>query len=75
MRTLKEHGVRIPEDIAVVGFNNDDFTAREALQPFYSKDRNWLEENLVREDQSIVKWREVCHRHARGIQLPKHVDP
>ena len=57
------------------GFNNDDITAREALQPFYSKDRNWLEENLVREDQSIVKWREVCHRNARGIQLPKHVDP
>jgi LacI family transcriptional regulator len=23
MRTLKEHGVKIPEDIAVVGFNND----------------------------------------------------
>ncbi|WP_295125381.1 LacI family DNA-binding transcriptional regulator [uncultured Chitinophaga sp.] len=23
MRTLKEHGVRIPEDIAIVGFNND----------------------------------------------------
>jgi LacI family transcriptional regulator len=23
MQTLKEHGVRIPEDIAVVGFNND----------------------------------------------------
>ena len=23
MRTLKEHGVRIPDDIAVVGFNND----------------------------------------------------
>jgi LacI family transcriptional regulator len=23
MRTLKEHGVRIPEDLAVVGFNND----------------------------------------------------
>ena len=23
MRTLKEHGVSIPEDIAVVGFNND----------------------------------------------------
>jgi carbazole 1,9a-dioxygenase len=57
------------------GFNNDDIAAREALQPFYSKDRNWLEENLVREDQSIVKWREVCHRNARGIQLPKHVDP
>jgi LacI family transcriptional regulator len=23
MRTLKEHGIRIPEDMAVVGFNND----------------------------------------------------
>jgi LacI family transcriptional regulator len=23
MRTLKEHGIRVPEDIAVVGFNND----------------------------------------------------
>jgi LacI family transcriptional regulator len=23
MRTLKEHGVSIPEDIAIVGFNND----------------------------------------------------
>jgi LacI family transcriptional regulator len=23
MQTLKEHGIRIPEDIAVVGFNND----------------------------------------------------
>jgi len=57
------------------GFNNDDITAREALQPFYSSDRNWLEETLIREDQSVVKWREVCHRHARGIQLPKHVDP
>ena len=23
MQTLKEHGVRIPQDIAIVGFNND----------------------------------------------------
>ena len=23
MRTLKEHGIKIPEDIAIVGFNND----------------------------------------------------
>ena len=23
MRTLKEHGINIPEDIAIVGFNND----------------------------------------------------
>jgi LacI family transcriptional regulator len=26
MRTLKEHGINIPEDIAVVGFNNDAIT-------------------------------------------------
>jgi LacI family transcriptional regulator len=23
MQTLKEHGVKVPEDIAIVGFNND----------------------------------------------------
>ena len=23
MRTLKEHGIKIPDDIAIVGFNND----------------------------------------------------
>ena len=23
MQTLKEHGIHIPEDIAIVGFNND----------------------------------------------------
>jgi len=56
------------------GFNNEDVSAREALQPFYSKDRNWLEECLIREDQTIVAWRELCHRHGRGLQLPEHVD-
>lgn len=56
------------------GFNNEDVMAREALEPFYSKDKNWLEETLVREDQSIVAWRELCHRNGRGLQLPEHVD-
>jgi carbazole 1,9a-dioxygenase len=56
------------------GFNNDDIKAREALQPAYSKDRRWLEETLIREDKSIVTWRELCHRNGRGLQLPCHVD-
>ena len=31
MRTLKEHGVQIPEDIAIVGFNND--TIGKLIEP------------------------------------------
>lgn len=31
MRTLKEHGIKIPEDIAVVGFNND--TIGKLIEP------------------------------------------
>jgi len=31
MRTLKEHGIRIPEDIAIVGFNND--TIGKLIEP------------------------------------------
>ena len=60
--------------VSLEGFNNEDVMAREALQPFYSKDKNWLEENLVREDGGIVAWRELCHRHGRTLQTPDHVD-
>ncbi|HVY76029.1 MAG TPA: LacI family DNA-binding transcriptional regulator [Puia sp.] len=31
MRTLKEHGIRIPQDIAIVGFNND--TISKLVEP------------------------------------------
>ena len=31
MRTLKEHGIRIPKDIAIVGFNND--TIGKLIEP------------------------------------------
>jgi hypothetical protein len=47
--------------------------AREALQPFYDLDRNWLEEGLIFEDTGILKWRELGHRHGRGLQLPSHL--
>ena len=60
--------------IALESFNNQDVAAREALQPFYAQDRHWLEETLIREDGGILAWRLLCHRHARGLQLPEHVD-
>ncbi|MDR3513378.1 MAG: Rieske 2Fe-2S domain-containing protein [Caulobacteraceae bacterium] len=59
--------------VSLEGFNNQDIMAREALQPFYNNDRNWLEETLVREDNGIVHWREVCHRASQGVQKPSDV--
>ena len=47
--------------------------AREAMQPFYSRDTAWLEEGLIEEDLIIVKWRMLCHEHNRGLQQPKHI--
>ncbi|WP_298197298.1 Rieske 2Fe-2S domain-containing protein [Novosphingobium sp.] len=58
---------------ALEGFNNEDVFAREALQPFYNNDANWLEEVLVREDHGIVLWRELCHRHSTGVQKPSDI--
>ena len=55
------------------GFNNEDVFAREALQGFYNHDSNWLEETLVREDNGIILWREMCHRNSTGVQKPSDV--
>ncbi|RVT92945.1 carbazole dioxygenase [Sphingomonas crocodyli] len=59
--------------VSLEGFNNEDVFAREALQPFYNHDDNWLEETLVREDNGIIQWRELCHRHSSGVQKPSDV--
>jgi carbazole 1,9a-dioxygenase terminal dioxygenase component len=59
--------------VSLEGFNNQDIMAREALQSFYGVDRNWLEERLIFEDTGILKWRELAHRHGRGVQLPRHL--
>ncbi len=59
--------------VSLEGFNNQDIMAREALQPFYRNDRNWLEETLVREDSGIIAWRELCHRTSSGVQKPSDV--
>ena len=47
--------------------------AREASQDYYGNDRAWIEEGLIEEDLLIVHWRELCHNHNRGLQLPEHL--
>jgi carbazole 1,9a-dioxygenase terminal dioxygenase component len=43
-RTEFEHEFRHRwKRVSLEGFNNQDIMAREALQPFYDVDRNWLE--------------------------------
>ena len=59
--------------VSLDGFNNQDIEARLALQTFYKRDRAWLEEVLIEGDHPIVKWRELCHRHNRGVQRPENL--
>ncbi len=54
-------------------FNAQDIEARVALQEFYHRDSAWLDEMLIEGDTPLIKWRELCHRHARGIQKPEHM--
>lgn len=54
-------------------FNAQDIQARLALQKFYRRDSAWLEEMLIEGDSPLIKWRELCHRHARGVQKPEHL--
>ncbi|AWW74410.1 carbazole dioxygenase [Erythrobacter sp. KY5] len=63
----------VPE--ALIGFNEDDIWAREATQPFYADGSGWVNEQLFEADENIVKWRRLAHKHNRGLQEPKHVDP
>lgn len=59
--------------LSLDGFNNQDIEARLALQTFYKNDEAWLEEMLIEGDAPIIKWRELCHAHNRGIQSPDDV--
>lgn len=59
--------------VSLEQFNNQDISAREALETFYRDDRAWLEESLIEADMLIVKWRELAHRHNRGVQKPGDV--
>lgn len=57
--------------VSLDGFNNQDIEARLALQTFYKEDKAWLQEMLIEGDEPIVKWRELCHTHNRGVQSPE----
>ncbi|MPS28099.1 MAG: carbazole dioxygenase [Alcaligenaceae bacterium] len=59
--------------VSLDGFNNQDVEARLALQSFYKRDRAWLEEMLIEGDYPIIAWRELAHRHNRGVQCPEHL--
>jgi len=59
--------------IGFENFNAQDIQARLALQTFYKRDTAWLDEMLIEGDSPLIKWRELCHRHARGIQKPEHM--
>jgi len=59
--------------IGFEGFNAQDITARVALQKYYQYDSSWLEEMLIEGDAPIIRWRELCQAHARGVQKPEHL--
>lgn len=60
-------------DHALIGFNNDDIFAREAMRNFYDDDGpGWDDEQLCGMDAIIIAWRKLVSRHAREIQTPQH---
>lgn len=59
--------------VSLDGFNNQDIEARLALETFYRNDDAWLREMLIEGDAPIVRWRELCHAHNRGVQSPENV--
>lgn len=59
--------------ISLEGFNAQDIGARVALQKFYKNDNAWIDEMLIEGDAPIVKWRELSHQYARGVQKPEHL--
>ncbi|MEV7006619.1 Rieske 2Fe-2S domain-containing protein [Streptosporangium sp. NPDC051022] len=62
---------RVYEPLAVLGFNDDDVFAREAMQPFYADGTGWAKENMCSFDGIVVAWRKLVAQHARGFQNKK----
>ena len=50
------------------GFNNADAFGREGVHHAYAKEDWWHRERLYKPDYSIIQWRMMVHKHARGIQ-------
>nr|BAG30826.1 terminal oxygenase component of carbazole 1,9a-dioxygenase [Neptuniibacter sp. CAR-SF] len=54
--------------MALMGFNDDDIWAREAMVDFYSDDLGWVNEILFEPDEAIIAWRKLASKHNQGIQ-------
>ncbi len=59
--------------ISFENFNAQDIVARIALQKFYKNDTAWIDEMLIEGDAPAIKWRELAHKYARGVQKPEHL--
>jgi len=59
--------------ISFENFNAQDIIARKALQHYYKNDQAWIDEMLIEGDAPAIQWRELAHRHARGIQKPENL--
>ncbi|MCA1844139.1 MAG: Rieske 2Fe-2S domain-containing protein, partial [Actinobacteria bacterium] len=55
-------------DPAKEGFNNGDAHGREAIHHAYAHEDWWHRERLYQPDVTIIRWRSVVERQARGIQ-------
>lgn len=59
--------------VGLENFNGQDVAARVALQEYYKNDEAWINEMLIEADMPIVRWRELCQQHARGVQKPENL--
>jgi len=59
--------------LALDGFNEDDIWARIELEKAYQHDTMWIDEQLAEPDVMVMRWRQIAHKHNRGIQRPEHL--
>ncbi len=56
------------KELVTEHFNNDDVTAREAMEQLYAEEGGWSKERLHQPDLIITEWRKLASAHNRGIQ-------
>jgi carbazole 1,9a-dioxygenase len=59
--------------LALDGFNGEDIFARTELERAYSKDTAWVDEQLCEPDVMVMRWRQIAHKHNRGVQRLEHL--
>ena len=60
-------------ELALDGFNGDDVWARLELEKAYQHDTMWVDEQLAEPDIMVVRWRQLAHKHNRGIQRKENL--